>query len=163
MALKRVEITLEHAHSLYRRLDMAPLVLLQRGVISVLSGGIRESAAECGSRIPDHSPMRSNANLLTHVQHGARRTTGSLPRADMFAEGHEQPVDFNPVSTWQFCFEDSQGALRSRGGHITPAVRHTVDVDVHANEWLITGDAQRQVCTLRPYSGKREQNLPVAR
>ncbi len=94
------------------------------------------------------STLGLDADLLTHVEHRTGRTMWPLPRAEVLAKGHEQAVDLHPILRWKFSFERRHGALRRSGVHVTPAVRHAVNVHVDANVRLTAGDAQHQIRTL---------------
>ena len=93
--------------------------------------------------------MRLDADLLAHIQHGTGETVRKVTGANMLAEGDEQPVDLNPIAAREFGLKRHQRFFRSRSFHIAPAVGHTMDMNIHADEWLSTGNAQNQVCTLR--------------
>jgi hypothetical protein len=59
----------------------------------------------------------------------------------MFAKGHEQAVDVNPIFLRKFGFKGLH-CLFGRGGfYISPAIGDAMDMYVHADTGLVAGDS----------------------
>jgi hypothetical protein len=71
-----------------------------------------------------------------------------LSRADMLAERHQQPVDLHPILPREFGFESDHGLLWRSRLHVTPPVRHAMNMHVDADVRLAAGNTQHQVSTL---------------
>ena len=59
----------------------------------------------------------------------------------MFPERHKQTIDVDPMLAWKFVFK-SQHSFFGRGGfYVSPAIRYSMDVDIHADKRLSAGYA----------------------
>jgi hypothetical protein len=62
--------------------------------------------------------MASNANLLAHLKNRTGGALGEAAGADMFAEGDEEAVEFDPVAFGEGLLEGERGKKKekARGG-----------------------------------------------
>src|ERR1700712_4608284 len=93
--------------------------------------------------------MRRDADLLAHLEQGARRASGLRTSTDVLAKRNQQSIYLDPVRSWQFLLEYLHRLLRCLRHNQPPAVRHPVNMDIDADEWEIAGDPERQVRALR--------------
>src|SRR5512133_1463629 len=107
--------------------------------------------------------MCLDANLLAHVQDGADGTARQITRADMLPERDEQAVDLDPIALGKLRFERHHRLLRGGGGDISPAIGHTMDVDVYADERLTAGNPQDEMGALGPHTRKGLHNFLITR
>src|SRR5687767_14479443 len=105
--------------------------------------------------------MSLDTHLLAHIQDGTGGAVRKVAGADMLAEGDEQPVDLDPIAARQFGFKGQQRFFRGRSLYITPTIGHTMNMNIHADEWLSTGNTQNQMCTLWADPGERAQDLSI--
>jgi hypothetical protein len=103
--------------------------------------------------------MAIHADLAAHAQNGTSGAFGHYARADMLTERDKQTVDFDPVAFWQFGLQSGRCLIRSIGLDIAPPVRDAVNVDVHADSCLSTGDPQHQVGALDAHAEERQKGL----
>src|ERR1051326_5955980 len=96
------------------------------------------------------STRTGHADLLAHLKQRAGRTFRALTSAEVLAEGHQQPVDLDPVNLRQLFHQCGHGLLWRFRGDIAPAVCHPMHVNVDANVGLITTDAEHEARALRP-------------
>ena len=80
----------------------------------------------------------------------------------MLAKRDKQTINFYPIGTRQNGFERGSRFLRRRRVDISPAIRDTMHVDIHTDTWLITSDAEYEVCALRADTVEREENSRLA-
>src|SRR5438067_1020729 len=106
--------------------------------------------------------MAGYADLPAHRQDGTGGTLRQPSRADVFAEGHQERVDLDPVAFRQARLEGGHGFLRRGRRHVAPAVGDAVNVDVHADGRMAAGDADREVSTFRADTVKGHEHLRVA-
>ena len=85
--------------------------------------------------------MTRHPNLSTKFQHWTRRAFRGDAGADVFSEGDEEFVDFDPVLGREHGFEGEHGLFGGFGVDVAPAVADSVDVDVNADSLLAAGDA----------------------
>jgi len=102
------------------------------------------------------SSVRLDTYLLAHIQYRAGGAFGERARTNVFAKRDKQTVNINPMFLRQFGFQGQHRLLRSAGFDIAPAIRHAMDVDIHTDNGLATGYAQRQIRTLRSHARKRQ-------
>ena len=107
--------------------------------------------------------MRDHVHLVAHIEHRAGAALGPPAGADVFAEGDEQRVEFDPVVAGQFLFQDGHRFLGRLRVDVAPAIRDAVDVDVDADARLAAGDAEHEVRAFRADAFEREQGGLVAR
>src|SRR6266508_1203463 len=88
---------------------------------------------------------------------GAEGALGRDGQADVLAEGDEQVVVADPVTSRQPRAQRHLGLLGRHGSHIAPAVRDPVDVDVHADAGLVIGLGHDQIGGLAPDALERQQ------
>jgi hypothetical protein len=83
--------------------------------------------------------------------------------ANMFAKGHEQGVDFHPVSRRQFLLQRRHRFLRRARLDQAPAIGNAVDVDIDADQRQAARDADGEVGTLGADTMKGLQHGRIAR
>src|SRR5574341_1043219 len=81
----------------------------------------------------------------------------------MLAEWHQQAIDFDPIAAWQFGFQRERRPLWSGRGHVAPAIRDAVNVDIHSNARLAAGNTHHQVGALGSHARQRQQHLLITR
>ena|SRR5215510_7298131 len=89
--------------------------------------------------------MSLNTHLLTYVQYRTDRAARLATSTNMFAKRHQEAVNLHPVLLREHSFECRHRVLWGAPLYIPPAVGDTVDVNVDANTWLLTPNAQHEV------------------
>ena len=84
--------------------------------------------------------MCFDAHLLAHFQNGAGGAVRQVTGADVFPKGDEQTIDLNPIAAGQFFAERNHCLLRGGCFYIAPAIGHTMDMYIYADEWLAASD-----------------------
>ena len=107
--------------------------------------------------------MCCNSYLLAHIQYGAGGTVRHTAGTNMFSKWNKQTIDLDPIALWKFRLQRDHCLFRRGGSDISPAVGHPVDMDIHADEWLATSNAQDKVGALGSYTGKGEHGLFITR
>jgi hypothetical protein len=80
----------------------------------------------------------------------------------MLPERDKEAVDVDPVLLRQDVFEGGHGALRRSCVHVSPAVRNSVDVNIHANVWLVTRNTEDEMGAFGANTMERLQQPRVA-
>lgn len=70
---------------------------------------------------------------------------GEIAGANVFAEGHKQAVDLDPIAAREDLAERDHGLFWCGCPHVSPAIGHAVDMNIHADERLSTGNAQNEM------------------
>jgi len=65
---------------------------------------------------------------------------GKIAGADMLSKRHQEAIDFNPITLGEFFSERDHRLFGCGGLHVSPAIGHTMNVNVHADEWFTAGN-----------------------
>jgi hypothetical protein len=58
----------------------------------------------------------------------------------MFPKWHKQTIDIDPMPLRKFVFEGRHCFFGCGGFYVSPAIGHTVNVDIYADEGLFAGN-----------------------
>src|ERR1044071_6655420 len=106
--------------------------------------------------------MCLDSHLLAHIQYGTSGTMREAAGTNVFPKWDEQTIDINPILFRKFRFQlDHALFLRGRL-YISPAIRDAVNVNVHANERLATGNSHHKMRALWTDTRKRTQGFFIA-
>ena len=101
------------------------------------------------------SSMVCYPDLLTHVNDRTCRAVRATASTNMLSERDEEAIDVDPVLLRQDVFESDHSALWRSCMHISPAVGDTMDMNIHANKWLVTCNAEHEVRAFRANTMER--------
>jgi hypothetical protein len=71
--------------------------------------------------------MPFDTDLSAHSQNRAGRAFGKRSSADVFAKGHQQAIDVDPMRAREDIFQRGQSLLRRFRRYIAPAIRQSDD------------------------------------
>src|SRR4051812_33748296 len=102
--------------------------------------------SECEVTLPANTSGRlsvaGDSNLLAHVEDRAGAAFGQVSGADMFPEWDQKAVELNPMFAGQLFVQQCHCFLWRASGDVSPAIRHTMDVDVDSDPWLAARNAE---------------------
>src|SRR5690349_19669393 len=107
--------------------------------------------------------MCLNADLLAHFQYGTSGTMWKIACANMLSKWDKQTIDVDPIALGKFRFQLDHALLGCGCFDIAPAIGHAMDVNVHANEWLATGNSHDEMRALGTNTRKRTQGFFITR
>jgi hypothetical protein len=103
-----------------------------------------------------------DADLVTELKNGALGAVGQAAGANVLAERDEKSIYVYPVALGELFSEHGEGLVGAVRGDITPAVGDTMDVNVHADDFVAAGNTEGQVGAFGADTGEGDHQVTLA-
>jgi len=92
--------------------------------------------------------MSFDSHLLAQLQNGTSGAVWEIAGANVFSKGDQESIDLDPIAAREFLTQRDHCLFRRGGLHITPAIRHAMDMNVDADKRFSAGNPQNKMGTL---------------